>query len=68
MIYKFTEEFKLLEIELFNSENQSAESEENVCFSIKDEVGTDVWISVSLNKKDVYSMIGTLHLLHKEMK
>lgn len=68
MIYKFTEEFKLLEIELFNSENESAASEENVCFSIKDEVGTDEWITVSLNKKDVYSMIGALHLLYKEMK
>jgi hypothetical protein len=68
MIYKFTDEFKLLEFELFNSENQSAELEEHICFSVKDEVGSDEWISVSLNKKDVYNMIGALHLLHKEMR
>jgi len=68
MIYKFQEDFKLLEFELFNEDNQSAGMEDNVCFSIKDEAGADEWISISLNKKDVYRFIGALHLLHKEMK
>lgn len=67
MIYKFQEEFKLLEFELFNEDN-SLEIEDNVCFSIKDEAGRDEWISISLNKKDIYRFIGALHLLHKEMK
>jgi hypothetical protein len=69
MIYKFQEDFKLLEVELFNEDNQSMGMEDNVCFSIKDETNEqDEWVSISIKKKDVYHLIGALHLLHKEMK
>jgi hypothetical protein len=69
MIYKFEENSMNLEVELFNEENQSQNLPDNILFSIKDiDDKNDSWHSVSLNKKDVYLLIGALHLLHKEMK
>lgn len=69
MIYKFREDFKVLEIELFNEENQLSDMEDYICFAIHDETREqDEWVSISLSKKDIYHLIGALHLLHKEMK
>ena len=67
MIYKFEcrEESNEMEVALFNDENQSKELKEVVTFSINE---SDNWYSCSLNKKDIYHLIGALHLLHKEMK
>ena len=66
MIYKFENDFSVLEVELFNEENQSQELLDNVLISIKNK--DEVWYSIPLIKKDVYHLIGALHLLHKEMK
>lgn len=67
MIYKFecSEESNEMEVTLFNDENQSKELKEVVTFSIND---NNKWYYCSLNKKDVYHLIGALHQLHKEMK
>lgn len=58
MIYKFIDEATTLEVELF--------SENSVCFRILDEEESPV--NAFLDKKDIYHLIGALHLLHKEMK
>jgi len=67
MIYKFEcrEESNEMEVTLFNDENQSKQLKEVVTFSINENYD---WYSCSLNKKDVFHLIGALHLLHKEMK
>jgi hypothetical protein len=57
MIYKFEDPATVLEVELFN--------EKSVSFAVMSE---DMSIKAYLNKKDVYYLIGALHLLHKEMK
>jgi len=57
MIYKFQDEAPTLEVELFN--------ENSVCFTIFDEVDNPV--NAYLSKKDIYHLIGALHLLQKEM-
>jgi len=57
MIYKFQDEATTLEVELFN--------ENSVCFTIFDEVDNPV--NAYLSKKDIYHLIGALHLLQKEM-
>jgi hypothetical protein len=58
MIYKFNDKEKNLEIELL--------SEKTVIFSIFNECNNPV--RISLSKKDIYHLIGSLHLLQKEMK
>lgn len=58
MIYKFEDEATTLEVELFR--------ENSVCFTVFDE--QDNPINAYLSKKDIYYLIGALHLLHKEMK
>jgi hypothetical protein len=60
MIYKFEckdIDFCNLEVEL---------RDENVVFTIEEQ-GT-IPLSIFLDKKDIYHLIGALHLLHKEMK
>jgi hypothetical protein len=57
MIYKFQDEATTLEVELFN--------EKSVIFTVLDE--NDERVCVYLNKKDIYHLIGALHLLQKEM-
>lgn len=67
MIYKF-ENIKYntsLEVEKFEDDLQSQRNEV-VSFSCTDASGD--CISVELDKKEVYYLIGALHLLHKEMK
>lgn len=69
MIYKFEKHDQngSLEVELFNEENQTPNLDDNVEFSITQH-DSDSFVSISLNKKDIYRLIGALHLLHKEMK
>jgi|LakMenEpi03Aug12_release.lakeMendotaPanAssembly.Ray.scaffolds.fasta_scaffold6051875_1 hypothetical protein len=57
MIYKFQDEATTLEVELFN--------EKSVVFTVLDENDDPVY--AYLNKKDIYHLIGALHLIHKEM-
>lgn len=57
MIYKFQDETTTLEVELFN--------EKSVVFTVLDENNEPV--CAYLNKKDIYHLIGALHLIHKEM-
>jgi hypothetical protein len=58
MIYKFQDEATTMEVEQFN--------EKTISFSILDE--NDNPVNAYLSKKDIYHLIGALHLLHKEMK
>ena len=69
MIYKFDkhDQNSCLEVELFNEENQTPELDDSVEFSIIQH-DSDSYVAISLNKKDIYRLIGALHLLHKEMK
>lgn len=69
MIYKFDkhDQNSCLEVELFNEENQTPNLDDNVEFSIIQH-DSDSFVSISLSKKDIYRLIGALHLLHKEMK
>jgi len=57
MIYKFEDEATILEVELFN--------ENTVSFAILDD--NEEYVHAFLNKKDIYHLIGALHLLQKEM-
>ena len=70
MIYKFCtpeQPTRSLEFELFNEFNQPKECPEVVLVSIlEDEI--EEKISFELTKRDVFQLIGALHLLHKEMK
>lgn len=64
MIYKFEcNEIKdsAMEVEL-----RSDLSSDYVSFTIEHEV--DVYMSIFLSKKDVYHLVGALHLIQKEMK
>ena len=69
MIYKFDkhDQNSCLEVELFNEENQTPELDDSVEFS-NIQHDSDSYVAISLNKKDIYRLIGALHLLHKEMK
>lgn len=69
MIYKFytPKQSKSLEFELFNEFNQLEEGPEVVSVSIIEDE-TEECFSVKLTKRDVFRLIGALHLLHKEMK
>jgi hypothetical protein len=61
MIYKFIDETKIdasIEFELIDDRLN--------IFSIDNK--KDENVSISIEKKDVYYLIGALHLLHKEMK
>jgi len=60
MIYKFENESATLEVQQFN--------DETVFFTIIDEVEDDNYLIAHLSKKDVYHLIGALHLIQKEMK
>jgi hypothetical protein len=61
MIYKFENETSTLEVERF--------SNETVCFTIIDEINEDNnCLIANLSKKDIYHLIGALHLIQKEMK
>jgi hypothetical protein len=64
MIYKFEDYDTIMEVELFNEDN-SGELIDKVDFTITQEKG---FFNVRLKKKDVFMLIGALHLLHKEMK
>lgn len=66
MIYKFNRASKELEIELLTSESDKIYSGEYISFSVRD---LDCeWNEILLEKKELYHLIGALHLLHKEMK
>lgn len=62
MIYKFECVKDDNEMELAIDVNT-----ELALFQIKDEERNE-WNHIFLTKKDVYHLIGALHLLHKEMK
>jgi len=69
MIYKFNdkEQGTFLEVELQTDCNKSLVVNQKVCLSITcEEIQED--LSVQLSEKDIYHLIGALHLLHKEMK
>ena len=66
MIYKFNRSSKELEIELLTSESDKIYNGEYVNISLR-ELDCE-WNDILLNKKEVYHLIGALHLLHKEMK
>lgn len=51
-----------MEVELFQDEDNL---KDYVTFSINVD---DNWRDISLDKQDVYHLIGALHLLQKEMK
>lgn len=66
MIYKFkdSDDFTL-EVERFTNETDYGSVDVVSFTSVNND---DTFISVELDKKDVYHLIGALHLLHKEMK
>ena len=64
MIYKF--ECNELEDSFMEVELRDDLSSEYVQFTI--EYPKDIPLCILLSKKDVYHLIGALHLLHKEMK
>lgn len=66
MIYKFkdSDDFTL-EVERFTNETDYGAFDVVSFTSVNND---DTLISVELDKKDVYHLIGALHLLHKEMK
>jgi len=68
MIYKFSNDGIDLEIELIQEKDGDIVLEENTVFSMGHYKNSDEWISIHLNKKNVFRLIGALHLLHKEMK
>lgn len=61
MIYKFNHCTSQLEVQLLQEETEAIE------FSIRCEKD-GIWNTIYLSKKEVYHLIGALHLLHKEMK
>ena len=65
MIYKFETIHSVLEIELSKAEDE--DDYDTVMISVKysDMLG---FVTKSLTKKEVYNLIGALHLLHKEMR
>jgi hypothetical protein len=67
MIYKFETKHSVLEIELSKAEDEEKDDYDTVMISVKysDMLG---FVTKSLSKKEVYNLIGALHLLHKEMK
>ena len=62
MIYKFQNKISSMEVELFQDEDNT---KDYVTFSINVD---DNWRDISLDKQDVYHLIGALHLLQKEMR
>lgn len=68
MIYKFykPEESVSLEIQLFNKNNQSKEMKDSLEVSLNGDEMNE-FMSITLNKHDVYKLIGALHIIHKEM-
>ena len=66
MIYKFkdSDDFTL-EVERFTNETDYGAVDVVSFTSVNND---DTLISVELDKKDIYHLIGALHLLHKEMK
>lgn len=67
MIYKFENDCVDLEVELIQDKDESVVLQEYTNISIKYCESKD-WLSIGLSKKDVFHLIGALHLLHKEMK
>ena len=67
MIYKFKKDGVDFEVELIQDLDNGKVLSEHIVLSVND-FDTDEWNSIHLNKKDVYHLIGALHLLHKEMK
>lgn len=67
MIYKFKKDGVDFEVELIQDLDNGKVLSEHVVLSVSD-FDTDEWNSIHLNRKDVYRLIGALHLLHKEMK
>jgi hypothetical protein len=61
MIYKFNHYTSELEVELLQEEKEAIQ------LSIKTE-RDNIWNNIYLSKKEVFHLIGALHLLHKEMK
>ena len=66
MIYKFKKDGVDFEIELMQDLDNGKILSEQVVLSVSDY--SEEWNSIHLSKKDVYHLIGALHLLHKEMK
>lgn len=67
MIYKFEKDSIDLEVELVQENDESIVLQEFTNISLKYFESQD-WLTISLTKKDVYHLIGALHLIHKEMK
>ena len=67
MIYKFKKDGVDFEIELMQELDNGKILSEQVILSVND-FDSEEWNSIHLSKKDVYHLIGALHLLHKEMK
>lgn len=61
MIYKFNHYTSELEVELLQEETEAVQ------ISVKTE-RDNIWNNIYLSKKEVFHLIGALHLLHKEMK
>jgi hypothetical protein len=66
MIYKFTEFNAGMIMEIEHISNTLPEND-TINFSIHED-GTDEKLMINLTKKEVFKLIGALHLLHKEMK
>ena len=67
MIYKFSSDGVDLEIELMQHKDGEKVLREATNIAITQHYD-DTCISIDLSKKNVYHLIGALHLLHKEMK
>jgi len=66
MIYKFADYESAIDMEVNHIENTNPEPD-SILFTIKtDEEALE--LNIHLNKKEVFKLIGALHLLHKEMK
>lgn len=69
MIYKFEQDGMVLEVAFmqdFDTETKEL-MYECINLSVK-KWNEEHWISIGLDKKDVYHLVGALHQLHKEMK
>lgn len=67
MIYKFSNEGVDLEIELIQDKDGEKVLREETNIAIKRHYDNTL-ICIGLSKKDIYHLIGALHLLQKEMK
>lgn len=69
MIYKFESDGIELEVELVQDFDMETKKLMLECVNLSAKKWNEEhWITIGLDKKDIYHLIGALHQLHKEMK